>query len=132
MMYHLWEEARLGPMTLKNRTVRSATNEHLSEPDGQLTQAWVDTVAELARHEVGLIITGHLSVDRRYRADEGQPVMDAATDLDLLSSAAAQVHTFGGRIVAQLSHSGLKAPAHVNGRPEKAPTTSPLRNLMTW
>ena len=35
----LWRPGRIGPMELKNRVIRSATNEHLSQPDGQLTTA---------------------------------------------------------------------------------------------
>ena len=57
-MYDLWEHAQLGPLTLRNRTVRSATNEHLSEPDGQFTHIWADTLIELAQNQVGLVIAG--------------------------------------------------------------------------
>ena len=117
----LWQPGRLGPVELRNRTIRSATNEHLSQPDGQLTQAWAETLAELARNEVGLVITGHLCVDRTQRADEGQPVLDSQTDRALLAQAAEEVHRAGGRIAAQLSHSGKKAMEAVNGRPAKAP-----------
>ena len=117
----LWQPGRLGPVELRNRTIRSATNEHLSQPDGQLTQAWAETLAELARNEVGLVITGHLCVDRTQRADEGQPVLDSQTDRTLLAQAAEEVHRAGGRIAAQLSHSGKKAMEAVNGRPAKAP-----------
>ena len=117
----LWQPGRLGPVELRNRTIRSATNEHLSQPDGQLTQAWAETLAELARNEVGLVITGHLCVDRTQRADEGQPVLDSQTDRALLAQAAEKVHRAGGRIAAQLSHSGKKAMEAVNGRPAKAP-----------
>ena len=117
----LWQPGRLGPVELRNRTIRSATNEHLSQPDGQLTQVWAETLAELARNEVGLVITGHLCVDRTQRADEGQPVLDSQTDRTLLAQAAEEVHRAGGRIAAQLSHSGKKAMEAVNGRPAKAP-----------
>ena len=117
----LWQPGRLGPVELRNRTIRSATNEHLSQPDGQLTQAWAETLAELARNEVRLVITGHLCVDRTQRADEGQPVLDSQTDRALLAQAAEEVHRAGGRIAAQLSHSGKKAMEAVNGRPAKAP-----------
>lgn len=125
----LWRPGRMGPMATRNRTIRSATNEHLSEPDGQLTQAWADTLAELARNEVGLVITGHLCVDRTQRADEGQPVLDGQTDRTLLAQAAEKVHQAGGRIAAQLSHSGKKAMEAVNGRPAKAPEDFSLEEL---
>ena len=117
----LWQPGQIGPMGLRNRTIRSATNEHLSERDGQLTQAWVEVQEELAEHEVGLVITGHLCVDRTQRADEGQPVLDEKTDRALLAQAAERVHRAGGRIAAQISASGKKAAERVNGRPAKAP-----------
>lgn len=128
-MYHLWEPAVLGPMTLRNRTVRSATNEHLAERDGQLTPDWAEAQLELARNEVGLVITGHLSVEPTQRADEGQPVLDDRTDLSLLRRAAESVHAAGGHIVVQLSHSGPKAPANVNGRPPMSPADFTLDEM---
>ncbi len=125
----LWQAGRIGPMELKNRTIRSATNEHLSERDGQLTQAWAQALEELAQNEVGLVITGHLCVDRTQRADEGQPVLDGETDRALLAQAAERVHRAGGRIAAQLSASGKKAMERVNGRPAKAPEDFSLQEL---
>lgn len=117
----LWEQARLGPMTLRNRTVRSATNEHLSQRDGQFTAAWAGALEELARGEAGLIITGHAAVEPHQRTDEGQPVLDRRADRAVLAQAAQGVHRWGGKAVIQLSHSGLKASAQVNGLPPKGP-----------
>lgn len=121
MSYGLFEPARLGPLHLKNRFVRSATNEHLSTKEGQLTPEWVQVQSELAEHEVGLIITGHMTVDRTQRADEGQVVLDDRIGRSLLMQAAARVHQEGGTILAQISHSGLKGMASVNGLPPKGP-----------
>lgn len=121
MQYSLFEPARLGPLQLKNRTIRSATNEHLSTREGQLTPAWVWAQSELAEHEVGLIITGHMTVDRTQRADEGQVVLDCQIDRTLLAQAADQVHQAGGALLVQISHSGLKGMESVNGRPPKGP-----------
>ena len=121
MGYHLFEPTRLGPLQLKNRTVRSATNEHVSDPEGQPTPAWVRLLTELAEHEVGLIITGHMTVDRSQRADEGQIVLDGQTDRSLLARAADGVHRAGGRLLGQISHSGLKGMERVNGHPPKGP-----------
>ena len=121
MAYSLFETAELGPLISKNRTVRSATNEHLSDPSGQITPAWVDSLEALARGGVGIIITGHLSVDRDQRADEGQAVLDQETDPTLLSLAAQRVHQHGALLIAQISHSGGKARPGVNGRPPLSP-----------
>ena len=125
----LWRPGRIGPMELKNRVIRSATNEHLSQPDGQLTTAWMDTLVELAENEVGLVITGHMSVDRQQRSDQGQTVLDEQTDLGLLYETARWVHQAGGRIVAQLNHGGKKAPENVNGHPPKLPADFSLEKL---
>lgn len=125
----LWRPGRIGPMELKNRVIRSATNEHLSQPDGQLTTVWMDTLVELAENEVGLVITGHMSVDRQQRSDKGQTVLDEQTDLGLLHETACRVHAAGGKIVAQLNHGGKKAPEHVNGHPPKLPADFSLEEL---
>lgn len=124
MAYSLFETAELGPLISKNRTVRSATNEHLSDPSGQITPAWVDSLEALARGGVGIIITGHLSVDRDQRADEGQAVLDQETDPALLSLAAQRVHQHGALLIAQISHSGGKARPGVNGGRPSPPAIS--------
>lgn len=125
----LFQPTTLGPLTLKNRIVRSATNEHLSESDGQLTQVWADTLIELARNEVGLIISGHFCVDASQRADEGQPVLNADTSEALLRCAADGVHRYDGKLLLQLSHSGIKAMERVNGIPPKHPEDFTLSEL---
>ena len=72
-MDQLFTPAKLGTCELKNRIVRSATNEHLSDAKGQVTPLWADTLIELAKNEVGLVITGHFCVDKMQRADAGSP-----------------------------------------------------------
>ena len=128
-MYQLWEPAVLGPMTLRNRTIRSATHEHIADSDGQFNQLWADYQIELARNEVGLVITGHLCVEPTQRADEGQPLLDDNADLSFLRCAAEGVHAAGAHIVAQLSHSGPKSPPSLNGCPAKFPADLTLDEM---
>ena len=130
----LFTTAKLGACELKNRIVRSATNEHLSDAKGQVTPLWADTLIELAKNEVGLVITGHFCVDRTQRADAGQPVLDEMTDATLLRYAADGVHRYGGKLFFQLSHSGIKGMESVNGIPPKHPedfTPEDLERLVT-
>ena len=68
----LFTPAKLGTCELKNRIVRSATNEHLSDEKGQVTPLWADTLIELAKNEVGLVITGHFCVDKMQPARAGR------------------------------------------------------------
>lgn len=129
----LFQPTTLGPLTLKNHIVRSATNEHLSEPDGWLTQVWADTLIELAQNEVGLIISGHFCVDASQRADEGQPVLNADTSEALLRCTADGVHRV---MAASSSFSSVTAAS----RPwsasmsshRSARRSSPCRSLTLW
>ena len=117
----LFTPAKLGTCELKNRIVRSATHGHLSDEKGQVTPLWADTLIELAKNEVGLVITGHFCVDKMQRADAGQPVLDETTDETLLRRACDGVHRYGGKLFFQLSHSGIKGVESVNGAPPKHP-----------
>ena len=127
-MEKLWTEGRIGTMLVKNRTVRSATNDHLATREGELTQIWLENYEELAAGGVGLIITGQFSMDATQRADEGQPVLTADMDEEMLKRSCEvlrrtcdRVHAHGAKLVVQLSHTGIKAPESVNGCPPKAP-----------
>jgi len=128
-MEKLWTAGRIGPMETKNRTIRSATNEHLATREGgELTPAWMDACVDLAKGGVGTIITGHFSVDKTQRADEGQALLCADMDAgmferscEILRQTVQQVHACGAKLVIQISHSGPKAPADFNDRPPKYP-----------
>ena len=127
-MEKLWTPGRIGPLTVKNRTVRSATNDHLATREGVLTQAWADSYVQLAKGGVGLIITGQIAMDAAQRADEGQPVLVEEMEIgalerscELLRQTCEQVHRCGAKLVVQLSHTGPKALESVNGRPPKGP-----------
>lgn len=127
-MEKLWTPGRIGPVETKNRTMRSATNEHLATRQGELTAAWMELNLELARGGVGVIITGQFAMDATQRADEGQPVlvedMDPgmfARSCEILRETCSRVHEHGTRLVVQLSHTGPKALESVNGRPPKFP-----------
>lgn len=124
----LWQPGQIGPMTTKNRTVRSATNDHLSTRGGALTQDWMDSYVELAKGGVGVIITGQFAMDDTQRGDEGQPVLTATMtpamlrhSMDILNRTCKQVHEYGAKLVVQLSHTGPKALEQVNGRPPRTP-----------
>jgi hypothetical protein len=58
-MSELFEKIRIKNMELKNRLVRSATHEGMSDPEGFLTQALFNLYERLAKGGIGLIITGY-------------------------------------------------------------------------
>ncbi len=55
--------APLGPLTLRNRLIHSATIECMATEDGFVTEPLIERYVDLAKGEVGLIIPGYLYVD---------------------------------------------------------------------
>lgn len=97
-------------MTTKNRIIRSATNDHLGNPDGTVSDAEIEMYDALARNDVGTVITGHLSVspDLRYRADEMQLCIGDDKYIGGLRRIAEKLHEYGSVAIAQLSLAGPK------------------------
>ncbi|MBD5356776.1 MAG: NADH:flavin oxidoreductase [Bacteroides sp.] len=94
----------------KNSFIRSATNDHLGNPDGTVSDAEIDMYDMLARNEVGTVITGHISVspDLGYRADEMQLCIGDDRYIDGLRRIPSKLHEYGVVAIAQLSHAGSK------------------------
>ena len=61
-MKQVFEEIKLGELTLKNRLIRSATWEGIAAPDGWISETAYDIYDELAKGGVGAAITGFTSV----------------------------------------------------------------------
>ncbi len=47
---------------IKNRFIRSAVNDHLGNVDGTVSDAEIEMYDTLGRGEIGVVITGHMSV----------------------------------------------------------------------
>ena len=107
--YKLFEECKIGGKTAKNRIVRSATNDHLSDPDGMLTEEQLDLYEDLAIYDVGLIITGHFGVSGRYRTAFNQPLMCDDRFIARAKIMADTAYYYGSLLYGQISHGGLKA-----------------------
>jgi len=61
-MKQLFEKTKINQMELKNRFVRSATWEGLANSDGSCSEEIIDMMVELAKGQVGLIISSHAYV----------------------------------------------------------------------
>jgi len=107
-MKHIFEPVHLGNLCLKNRLVRSATMENAAITDGRITPALKETYEELARGGVGLIITGMMGIGPDSRVSPEMAATEHATFHDNLQALADAVHTFGSKLVVQLSHCGVK------------------------
>lgn len=113
-MKTLFEPFAIGPVTVRNRIVRSATLERLAD-DGHITSAIVDVYETLARGGTGLIIAGMAAVEPYAGAG---PTMIAAYRPEFVEEArrlTGAVHLYGACAALQIAHCGLRADPDANG-----------------
>lgn len=105
--------ATLGPVRLRNRTVKAATFEGRT-PHGQVTQDLIDFHAAFARGGVGLTTVAYLAVAPEGRTHREVVVVGPETR-DGLARLADAVHAEGGAIAGQVGHAGPVANGRSNG-----------------
>ncbi|MDE7495620.1 MAG: hypothetical protein K2M67_02095, partial [Muribaculaceae bacterium] len=101
---------KLGPYTVKNRIIRSATNDHLGNRDGSVSDTEIAMYDILAKNDIATIITGHLSVspDLNLRADEVQLCIGDDKFIKGLSRIPETIHKYDSLAIAQISMAGPK------------------------
>lgn len=113
----LFEHTRISSMTLANRFFRAATWEGMATSDGEVSPQLVSLMAELARGEVGCIITGHAYVAKGGQATPWQLAAHDDALLPGLRQLTEAVHMHGTSIVLQLAHAGLLTETQLTGLP---------------
>ncbi|MHC1735388.1 MAG: HisA/HisF-related TIM barrel protein [Erysipelotrichaceae bacterium] len=128
-MTNAFSPVTLGHLTLKNRFVRSATHEYFGEADGSLGDRQFEIIKELARNEVGLIISAHACVTKWGRSSPEQNRINEDRFIEGFARLAEIVHAHGGKFVTQISHAGGKAPSMANeGRIGRSPSGLPMKD----
>ena len=102
--------ATLGPVALRNRTVKAATFEGRT-PGGQVTQDLIDYHLAVAEGGIGLTTVAYLAVAPEGRTHREQVVVGPSTEAGLARMAEA-IHATGAKIAGQVGHAGPVA----NGR----------------
>jgi 2,4-dienoyl-CoA reductase-like NADH-dependent reductase (Old Yellow Enzyme family) len=114
-MAELFECTSIKGMSLANRFVRSATWEGLADQDGAVTSRLIEMMVELARGEVGLIISGHAFVSPEGQVSPRQLAVYEERFLPGLQDMVRAVHSVGGKIALQLAHGGPRANFELSG-----------------
>jgi len=104
-----FDSGSLGGMKLKNRFVRSATWEGMADDEGSCSSRLVDLTRQLAKGEIGLIISSHAFVSPEGQASPRQVATYDDRFVPGLKEMAEAAHQGGSRIVVQLAHAGLQA-----------------------
>jgi 2,4-dienoyl-CoA reductase-like NADH-dependent reductase (Old Yellow Enzyme family) len=107
-MAGLFQETEINGMALKNRAVRSATWAGLAEPGGRCSEKLIALTEELARGEVGLIITGFAYVMPNGQALPRQLGIHDDALLKNLKELTTRVHRAGSKIAMQIVHAGAQ------------------------
>jgi 2,4-dienoyl-CoA reductase-like NADH-dependent reductase (Old Yellow Enzyme family) len=108
---------KLGTLEIKNRLIRSATDEGFATPKGAPTQQLIDISTELARGGVGLIIAGAAHISPEGKWGYNGVGMDHDNLIKPLKQLCNATHEAGGIISAQLLHSGTTVnPATLSER----------------
>ena len=107
----LFEPVNVAGMHLKNRFVRSATNDYLGRPDGSISAQQMDLYRDLAAGGVGLIVTGHAYVQHPLgRASVNQNAIYDDRFIEGYRRLADAMHAEGAALVLQISHAGRQTP----------------------
>ncbi len=125
-MNTLFDQTTINGMTLKNRLARSATWEGMCDADGKPGQKLIDFYRELARGNVGLIITGYTFVSPEGKHLPGKMGIHTDDFSDTMKEMIRAVHEDGGRICIQLVHAGGQTDSSKAGRKPLAPSAVKL------
>jgi 2,4-dienoyl-CoA reductase-like NADH-dependent reductase (Old Yellow Enzyme family) len=122
-MSTLFQPVSLGSMVIKNRFVRSATNDYMGNPDGTISEPEIKLYRTLAQNEVGLIISGHSYV--QYPLGRSTPTQNAIYNdrfIEDYRGVADIVHEYGSKLILQISHAGRQVKAPVEDLVPAAPS----------
>ncbi len=109
-MKTLFDKTDLNGLVLKNRFVRSATQEALAGENGSVSEALLNTYSELAAGNVGMIIAGWAYI---LPDGQGLPAMLGIQDDSLITgyqNLTKQVHKYDSRIILQIGYGGTQSP----------------------
>ena len=115
--------AQLGPVTLRNRVIKSATFEGMT-PDALVTDRLIDFHVKVGAGGVGMTTVAYLAVAPEGRTEFGQVYWrpEALAGLRELTDA---VHATGAKVSAQVGPPGPVATSRSTGLPPLAPTRRP-------
>jgi 2,4-dienoyl-CoA reductase-like NADH-dependent reductase (Old Yellow Enzyme family) len=126
----LFEPLRLGPIELRNRTVRAAAFEGMSAGH-RPTKELVGYHRAVAAGGIGMTTVAYAAVERSGLTFGHQLLLEEGIIPDLARLTAA-VHAEGARVSIQIGHAGNMANRAVTGERAQAPSARPNLYGPTW
>ncbi len=124
MSLSAFDSVRIGKLQLKNRIVRSATYEGASDLNGVPTSKYSNIYEQLAKNEVGMIISGFSYIARQGRAMQpAQAGIDSSKKIIHFRETTERVHQHDCPIILQLAHTGRQSLESMTGSKLLSSTT---------
>lgn len=122
-MNNVFDEAKIARVTLKNRIIRSATHEGMSDEKGKPTEELIKKYEALAKGGVGAIITGYVGIQQNGRAPLHNMLMiDTDDNIKSFQELVNRVHKYNTPIFMQIAHCGRQTRSKVTGYKTVAPS----------
>ena len=124
----IFEKSLISGIELKNKIIRSATHDGLADENGAPTPELIRKYENLAKNEVGCIITGYAAVSRSGVSPYPR-MLKIYEDgvIEKYAELTRKVHAYGTPIVLQLAHCGRQTSSKAIGCQKIAP--SPVMHL---
>ncbi len=106
----------------KNRFIRSATWENMATETGHMTDELYKIYEELAKGEVGTIITGYANIVEEEKPNPGMIGIYNDSFIVEYQKLTKLVHQYGSKIVLQVAYGGTKTTYQVGERTIFAPS----------
>ena len=121
-MKKIFDNIQIGKLNLTNRLVRSATWENMATQTGHMTDRLYDIYSELAKSQIGLIITGYANVVEDEKPNPGMMGIYNDSFIEEYRKLTSMVHEKGSKIVMQVAYGGTKTTYNVGERIIFAPS----------
>lgn len=103
------KKINIAGLTFKNRLVKSATAESMSDGEGFISDQYLRFYERLAEGGASLIITGNIFASKEGRTSLSSPLLDEDAKIGKFKSVTEAVHKNDCRIFAQIDHGGREA-----------------------
>ena len=129
-MKKLFERTKINQMELKNRFVRSATWEGLANSDGSCSEELTDLMVELAKGQVGLIISSHAYISPSGKTGIRRLGIHYDKLITGYRKMVEKVHNEGSKIVLQIAHAGGLASSQLIQSKPFGPSSIEIKDLL--
>ena len=114
-MKKVFEKSMIGTIELKNRILRSATQEGMGDKSGKPLKELYDLYEKLAKGGVGAIITGYVPVKQNGRAAFNMRMFDKDEYVDDYKDFNLKLKNYNTPVILQIAHSGSQTSSKITG-----------------